>query len=151
MDVSISKVDTSDGLRAKHAVLKISSTRPFFMEYKLTNINLDLSQQHRCPHGGVTAEALPQAAARASYSFWPLPGVSGLRSEAAEWACAGNCSSRCKEGGQSACSDAAGKMSSLPALILTFLLSSSKSLWELRNLLRELPVANFNLLDFICQ
>lgn len=149
--MDVSKVYISDGLRPKYAVSKISSSRPFFFEYKLTKINLDLLQQHRRPHGGVTAEALPQAATRASYSFWPLPGVSGLRPEAAKRACTGICSSRCKEGGQSACSDVAGKSSSLPALTLNFLLSSSKSLWELRNLLRELPVANFNLLDFICQ
>lgn len=74
-----------------------------------------------------------------------------MRSEAAERARAGNGGSRRKEGGRSVCSDAAGKRSRLPALILYFLLPSAKSLWELRNLLRELPVANFNLLDFICQ
>lgn len=41
-------------------------------------------QQHRCPHGGVTAEALPQTAAGASGSLQSLPGVPALWSEAVE-------------------------------------------------------------------
>lgn len=39
-------------------------------------------QQDRRPHGGVSAEALPQAAARAAGSLQPLPRLPALRTEA---------------------------------------------------------------------
>lgn len=41
-------------------------------------------QQHRRPHGGITAEALPQTTARATGSLQPLPGIPALWSEAVE-------------------------------------------------------------------
>lgn len=55
-----------------------------FAEEKTLTCCVAHLQQHGCPHGGVTAEALPQAAARASCSLLPLPGVSALCSEAVQ-------------------------------------------------------------------
>lgn len=51
-------------------------------------------QQHRCPHGGVTAEALPQAAAGASGSLQLLPGLPALWSAAADRPLSGNYAAR---------------------------------------------------------
>lgn len=53
-----------------------------------------LLQQHRCPHGGVTAEALPQAAAGASGPLQLLPGLPAVWSGAADRPLSGNCAAR---------------------------------------------------------
>lgn len=101
-------------------LLKKCPTKPKKKKTMLMS-SLDPLQQHRRPHSGVAAEALSQAAAGASHSFCPLPGVSGLRSEAAERTRPGNCCFRFKEGGQSVCSDTAGERSNQQTLILIFL------------------------------